>query len=168
LNEPDRDPLAASLQRFGLERDRMRAALARHAGITATDLDALEHLEADGPLTQRELGDRLSLTSGAITMLVDRLERAGWVNRRPHPSDRRYLLLELSPNVAERTPQGLAEYHAAIRTLTATVHDKDRETIAAFLAAAADSASAAAHELDSARVRPARNRRRSGETHGPP
>jgi DNA-binding MarR family transcriptional regulator len=94
----------------------MRAALARHAGITATDLDALEHLEADGPLTQRELGDRLSLTSGAITMLVDRLERAGWVHRRPHPSDRRYLLLELSPNVAERTPQGLAEYHAAIRT----------------------------------------------------
>ena len=115
MTTPSAEDLAGSLQRFGLQRDRMRAALARHAGITATDLDALEHLEADGPLTQRELGDRLSLTSGAITMLVDRLERAGWVNRRPHPSDRRYLLLELSPNVAERTPQGLAEYHAAIR-----------------------------------------------------
>ena len=116
MTTPSAEDLAGSLQRFGLLRDQMRAALARHAGITATDLDALEHLEADGPLTQRELGDRLSLTSGAITMLVDRLERAGWVNRRPHPSDRRYLLLELSPNVAERTPQGLAEYHAAIRT----------------------------------------------------
>jgi DNA-binding MarR family transcriptional regulator len=167
VSEPGRDSLAASLQRFGLERDRMRAALARQAGITATDLDALEHLEADGPLTQRELGDRLSLTSGAITMLVDRLERAGWVNRRPHPTDRRYLLLELSPNVAARTPQGLARYHAAIRELTATVHGKDRETIAAFLTAAADSASAAAHELNPARVGPARDRRRSGETADP-
>ena len=117
MNNSDRDPLAASLQRFGLERDRMRAALARHAGITATDLDTLEHLEADGPLTQRELGDRLSLTSGAITMLADRLERAGWVNRRPHPTDRRYLLLELSPNIAELTPAGLGQYHAAIRAL---------------------------------------------------
>jgi hypothetical protein len=43
-----------------LNQDRMRAALARHAGISATDLDALEHLEADGPLTQRDLGERLS------------------------------------------------------------------------------------------------------------
>jgi hypothetical protein len=35
--------LTGSLQRFGLERDRMRAALGRQAGISATDLDALEH-----------------------------------------------------------------------------------------------------------------------------
>src|SRR3974377_2083604 len=89
--------LGASLQRFGLERDRMRAALARHARISHTDLDALEHLEADGPLTQRDLGDRLCLTSGAVTMLVDRLEHAGWVNRRPHPTHPRYTLLDLSP-----------------------------------------------------------------------
>lgn len=67
------DSLAGSLQRFGLERDRMRTALARRAGMASTDLDALEHLEADGPLTQRQLGERLSLTSGAVTMLVDRL-----------------------------------------------------------------------------------------------
>src|SRR5215469_17495425 len=88
--------LSGSLQRFGLERDRMRAALARRARISETDLDALEHLEADGPLTQRDLGERLSLTSGAVTMLVDRLERAGWVHRRPHPTDRRYILVALS------------------------------------------------------------------------
>ena len=40
-----RRDLAASLQEFGLERDRMRAALARRAGLSQTDLDALEHLE---------------------------------------------------------------------------------------------------------------------------
>jgi DNA-binding MarR family transcriptional regulator len=164
MSATDRDPLAASLQRFGLERDRMRAALARQAGITGTDLDALEHLEADGPLTQRELGDRLSLTSGAITMLADRLERAGWVDRRPHPTDRRYLLLELSPTVAERTPQGLAQYHTAIRALTATVHGKDRETIDAFLIAAAEAARAAARELDPPRVQPASGLRDAGQT----
>ena len=75
MTTPPADDLAGSLQRFGLQRDRMRAALARQAGISPTDLDALEHLEADGPLTQRDLGERLSLTSGAVTMLVDRLER---------------------------------------------------------------------------------------------
>src|SRR3974390_2993999 len=79
------EDLAGSLQRFGLARDRMRAALAKRTGVGGADLDALEYLEAEGPLTQRDLGDRLCLTSGAITMLVDRLEQAGWVNRRPPP-----------------------------------------------------------------------------------
>ena len=80
---PQHNELAGKLQRFGLARDRMRAALARQAGISETDLDALEHLEADGPLTQRDLGERLSITSGAVTMLIDRLEAAGWAAGAP-------------------------------------------------------------------------------------
>lgn len=141
------DDLAGSLQRFGLQRDRMRAALARQAGISATDLDALEHLEADGPLTQRDLGERLALTSGAVTMLVDRLERAGWVHRRPHPGDRRYVLLELSPQAAASAPQGLTAYHSRVRALAAGVPAGQRAAVTAFLAAAADAAAAAVTDL---------------------
>jgi len=139
--------MAASLQRFGLARDQMRSALASGAGISPADLDALEHLEADGPLTQRQLGDRLSLTSGAITMLVDRLERGGWVRRRPHPTDRRYVLVELSPQAAERTPGGLAAYHAQIRAIAASVPASQQNAIGSFLHAAAEAASNAAAEL---------------------
>lgn len=139
--------MAASLQRFGLERDRMRAAIASAAGISVTDLDALEHLEADGPLTQRDLGDRLSLTSGAITMLVDRLEQAGLARRRPHPNDRRYVLVELSPQALERAPAGLAAYHARIRAIAGSVPAGHRDAIRSFLQAAAAAASAAAAEL---------------------
>jgi DNA-binding MarR family transcriptional regulator len=144
---PGADDLAASLQRFGLERGRMRAALARRAGISETDLDALEHLEAAGPLTQRDLGSRLLLTSGAVTMLADRLERAGWVRRRPNPSDRRSTLLELSAQAAERTPAGLASYHTAIRALATAVPPAQRETIHAFLQAAGDAAANATSTL---------------------
>ena len=148
MGQTSSDSLAASLQRFGLERDRMRAALARRAGISETDLDALEHLEAAGPLTQRDLGDRLCLTSGAVTMLVDRLEHAGWVRRRPHPDDRRYTLIELTPKAAKDTPDGLTKYHSAIRSLAAAVPPRQRECIQAFLGAAADAASVAADTLD--------------------
>jgi len=144
---PKPDEMAAGLQRFGLERDRMRAALASRAGISATDMDALEHLEADGPLTQRQLGDRLSLTSGAITMLVDRLEKAGWVRRRAHPSDRRYVLVELSEQALARTPAGLGAYHAEIRMIASKVPAEHREAIRSFLQAAASAASLAAGEL---------------------
>ena len=136
-----------SLQRFGLARDQMRAALASGAGLSPADLDALEHLEAAGPLTQRQLGERLSLTSGAITMLVDRLERAGWVRRRPHPNDRRSVLVELSGQAAERTPAGLAAFHTRIRALAAAVPAAHQEAIASFLQAAAEAACDAAAEL---------------------
>jgi len=139
--------VAASLQRFGLARDQMRAALARGTGISATELDALEHLEADGPLTQRELGDRLSLTSGAITMLVDRLERAGWVHRRPHPGDRRYVLLELSPDALASAPAGLADFHARIAAIAARLPAGHRAAVSGFLLAVADAATAAAVSL---------------------
>ena len=144
---PDRDVIAAALQHFGLERDRMRSALARAAGITGTDLDALEYLEADGPLTQRQLGDRLALTSGAITMLVDRLSSSGWVRRRPHPSDRRAVLLELVVEGPGSTPAGLAEYHDRIQALASEIPAKQRESIRAFLDAAAEAASRAARDL---------------------
>jgi DNA-binding MarR family transcriptional regulator len=141
------EELTGSLQHFGLARDRMRAALARHAGISATDLDALEHLEADGPLTQRDLGDRLCLTSGAITMLVDRLEQAGWVHRRKHPTDRRYLLIELAPAALEAVPEGLAKYHSAIANLAHRVPPEHRSVLTNFLRDAADAAARAATEL---------------------
>jgi DNA-binding MarR family transcriptional regulator len=144
--------MAAGLQRFGLERDRMRAALAGGAGISETDLDALEHLEADGPLTQRQLGDRLSLTSGAITMLVDRLEQGGWVKRGPHPSDRRYILVELSPQALDRMPAGMVTYHDRIRTIAAKVPVGQREAVGGFLQAAAEAASMAAAELRRAKL----------------
>lgn len=143
-----RRDLAAILQEFGLERDRMRAALARRARISQTDLDALEHLEAAGSLTQRELGERLSLTSGAVTMLADRLEAAALVRRCPHPADRRYVVLELSGQAMQRAPAGLRAYHAAIADLVAGIPAEHADVIGSFLGAAAQAAARAAGSME--------------------
>jgi DNA-binding MarR family transcriptional regulator len=145
MGEPE--TVTARLQAFGLARDQMRSALAGQAGLSPADLDALEHLEAAGLLTQRQLGERLALTSGAITMLVDRLERAGLVRRRPNPGDRRSVLVGLSEQVAGRIPAGLAAYHARIREIAAAVPAAHRDAVASFLQAAADAAAEAAAEL---------------------
>ncbi|MFC7531645.1 MarR family winged helix-turn-helix transcriptional regulator [Actinoplanes sp. GCM10030250] len=84
---------------------------------------ALKHLlVADTPLGPVDLGRLLGLTSGAATGLVDRLQRAGWVRREPHPDDRRRqiviataqarqtMLRELRPLAEEigRTADGLS------------------------------------------------------------
>jgi len=147
MTTPPADAVASQLQRFGLARDRMRAALARRAGIAETDLDALEHLEADGPLTQRALGERLSITSGAVTMLIDRLEAAGWVRRGPHPTDRRYVLLELTEQAEREAPPGLIVFHDRIQSIASGVPAEHREALCAFLMAAAEAASLAAEDL---------------------
>jgi len=136
------DSIRQQLHRFGLESTRLRTAVCRAAGVAESELDALEHLEADGPLTQRELGDRLLLTSGGITALVDRLERAGWVSRSPHPNDRRAVIVEASPDAFNRAPTALADFHATIETAARDIPAEHREAIAAFL----DTVGAAAAE----------------------
>jgi DNA-binding MarR family transcriptional regulator len=137
--------LALALHRFGLQRDRLRTALAQDTGLALADLDALEHLEADGPITQRQLGERLLLTSGAITLLVDRLERAGLVERRRHPQDRRAVLVALTGSSAE--PDALARYHSAIAAAARAVGAEHRDAVAAFLTGAAEHAAAATTAL---------------------
>ena len=137
-----------SLHRFGLARDRLSAAVRHTTGLAASELEALEHLEEDGRLTQRELADRLALTSGGTTLLVDRLERAGLVSRLPHPSDRRAVLLQLNRRAAVTAASApLDRYHAAVASAARRLSAAEREGVAAFLAAAAAAAGEAAAEL---------------------
>jgi DNA-binding MarR family transcriptional regulator len=135
--------IATALHRFGLQRDRLRSALSRASGLALADLDALEHLEADGPLTQRQLGDRLLLTSGAVTILVDRLERTGLVTRRRHPDDRRAVLVELGHHASAPEPQALTDYHAAVAAAARAIAPDHREAVRSFLAQVAEQAAQA-------------------------
>lgn len=62
--------------------------LARH-DLSEGRLAALLAVSAEPGITPRVLGDRLEVTSATVTGLLDRLERDGLIERRPHASDRR-------------------------------------------------------------------------------
>ena len=69
-------------------------AVARAAGLNATDLQCANLLLLHGPATPGELAERAGLTAGgAITGAVDRLERARLVSRVPDTTDRRRVLV---------------------------------------------------------------------------
>jgi DNA-binding MarR family transcriptional regulator len=69
-------------------------AVARSGGINSTDLQAVGLLMSEGPATPGELAERTGLTAGgAITAVVDRLERAGYVTRARDPHDRRRVIV---------------------------------------------------------------------------
>jgi DNA-binding MarR family transcriptional regulator len=79
--------------------DALDQAVADHIGLNRTDMRALDVLDQRGRLTAGELAEAMHLTSGAITSVLDRLEKAGWAKRVRDPDDRRRVLVEASPKV---------------------------------------------------------------------
>jgi len=77
-------------------------AVAERLGINSTDLECLDFVIMGGPLTAGELAAATSLTTGAITGVIDRLERAGFARREPDPHDRRKVRVRALPAVERR------------------------------------------------------------------
>ena len=90
-------PLARALIRASDADRRLRIATAERLGVGPSDFDALLLIDTTGPLTAGRIADAMAITTGAVTGLIDRLERAGWVQRTRHEADRRQVLIELAP-----------------------------------------------------------------------
>src|SRR3954471_7820784 len=147
MGTPEPEAVVTALHRFGLERDRLRTALSRRLGVAVADLDALEHLELAGALSQRELTERLLLTSGAVTQLVDRLEPVPPLPRRPPPTRPRIPLVELAPDAELPDVPELSRYHEAARSAAGELPAAGRVHVARFLADVTNSAAAATEQL---------------------
>ncbi|MHC1557865.1 MarR family winged helix-turn-helix transcriptional regulator [Actinomycetospora sp. C-140] len=98
--------------------DSYRRTMAAGAGLSTTEAAVLGHLLHDGPHSPSVLAARAGVSPAAGTSLVDRLEQAGYVERGPHPRDRRRLLVEL-------TPRG----HAAITAMFTMFTDDLRRAV---------------------------------------
>lgn len=73
------------------------AQIAEHVGLSATDHKCLDlAVQADQPLTAGQIAELSGLSTGAVTGVIDRLERAGFVRRVRDPHDRRKVLVEVS------------------------------------------------------------------------
>jgi DNA-binding MarR family transcriptional regulator len=71
-------------------------------GINRTDGRCLDIIENQGPLTAGRLAELSGLTTAAVTAVLDRLERAGYASRVRSETDRRQVMVELTPLMAER------------------------------------------------------------------
>lgn len=111
------------------------SAVADRLGVSATDVKCYSILRQAGPLTAGDLAARVSLSTGAITGVIDRLEKAQLVRRVPDPTDRRRVVVELLPNPArERAMNQLyAPMGRAIAELVASYDEAERTTILDFL-----------------------------------
>lgn len=77
-------------------------AVAERLGLNSSDLECLGFLFEEGATTAGRLAEITGLTTGAITGVVDRLEKAGYVRREKDPSDRRRVIVQPITNRTER------------------------------------------------------------------
>jgi len=68
----------------------------KESGLTLPQMHTLEILGTDGDLRMTELAGKMGVTTGSLTVLVDRLERGGFVGRKPHETDRRSIRVGLT------------------------------------------------------------------------
>jgi DNA-binding MarR family transcriptional regulator len=105
-------------------------------GLEASELAALEHLQAAGPMTQKRLGERLSMSPGAVTAMIDRLERRGYVERIPNPEDRRSALVRITKAGLEESLRHLWPYIEYMKGVEEGFSEEERAVVARFLRAA--------------------------------
>src|SRR5262249_21535723 len=93
----DRDELVAGLTRewtrLGAELVLLARGVADRLKINITDLQCLAVVVSGGPMPAGQIAEAAGLTTGAITGVLDRLEKAGLVQRESDPADRRRVIV---------------------------------------------------------------------------
>ena len=114
---------------YGINLTRFQNSMAERQGFNATDMDCLRLLFLRGTATPSELSRHTGLTSGATTAMLDRLEKAGFIERRPNPDDRRGILVAPVRSGAERVALWFESTRKALDELISSYSKEDLEII---------------------------------------
>ncbi|GAA0253306.1 MarR family winged helix-turn-helix transcriptional regulator [Cryptosporangium japonicum] len=127
-------PLTWAVHHLAVAVAEFDASVARRVGLSAGDYLALKHvLAASEPPGPVELGRLLGLSSGAATGLVDRLERAGYARREPHPRDRRRQIVRATARAEAAVVRALGPVAAEIDRVGAGLTTEQRRLIVSVL-----------------------------------
>ncbi len=112
---PSRDELLQGLVRAEKDLSRVslifRAGIAAEFGLNVTDAECVDYLMDMGPSPAGKLAAVTGLTPGAVTSVIDRLEKAGFVTRQSDPDDRRKVIVAV---VQSKVAQVAARYRPTV------------------------------------------------------
>ena len=113
--------------------DNFDQAMADHIGINRTDARCVDLIDQAGGMTAGELAKAAGLTTGAVTAVVDRLEKAGIARRVPDPSDRRRVRIEATPRLWEVSEPLLGPLLAESRPIIDDLTDSEITRFTEFM-----------------------------------
>ncbi len=135
-----REEVAARLQilgqEFSTENALFHQAAAASYGLSITDMKTLSALLLEGPMTAGQVAKRLSLTTGAVTSVIDRLERQDLVRRLPDAHDRRKVIVAVNQERLDNTNNVYRSIGEAFDRLHATYTVEQLEFLAQYHQAA--------------------------------
>ena len=109
------------------------SAVAEHFGLSATEFKCLDVLGRAGPITAGELADNTGLTTGAITKIVDALERRGFVRRERSQTDRRKVIVHGLPQAEEEVGQIFGSLARGMVKIMAPYSEAERAVVADYV-----------------------------------
>lgn len=98
-----------------------------------SDFAVLEVLLHKGPMAVNTLGGKINLTSGSISIAIDRLEKKGLVERRNDPEDRRARMVHLTPHGCEVIEAAFEDHAAAMERAASGLSETERAQAVALL-----------------------------------
>jgi MarR family 2-MHQ and catechol resistance regulon transcriptional repressor len=102
-------------------------------GLIPSEFGVLEMLYHKGPVPLSDVGEKLLLTSGSITYVVDKLEKRGFVKRIACPEDRRVIYADLTEEGRERIQEIFPQHAEAIRELMSGLSAEEQEIATVLL-----------------------------------
>jgi MarR family transcriptional regulator, organic hydroperoxide resistance regulator len=124
--------LIHELRRFIANAILFNQQVADKLGINATDHQVLNLLELRGGATPGELARLTALTTGGVTLSLDRLERAGYIRREKNPRDRRSLLIRPVPEKLRDVRKFYRPIDQGLARLFSSYSDKEVAAILEF------------------------------------
>src|ERR1700740_2726949 len=103
--------------------------VADRVGLRLTDMQCINVLELMGPSTPGELARSTGLTTGGVTGMLDRLEKAGYVKRVPNPRDRRSVLVRLNPTKFKKVQAFYGEINQRMAALLDETPDRELRSV---------------------------------------
>ncbi|WP_181772022.1 MarR family transcriptional regulator [Amycolatopsis pittospori] len=115
------------------------ARIAERMGLSATDHKALELIgQARGPLTAGRIAELTGLSTGAVTGVMDRLEKAGLARRVRDTVDRRKVLIEVVPGAMDRHAPLFESAYTSMKNLLEQFSPDERKVLERFQSALLD------------------------------
>ncbi|MDU9351826.1 MarR family transcriptional regulator [Staphylococcus warneri] len=134
-NDVKHDDMVTSFRDLGRRVVLYQHKIAEQLDVYNHDWTTIDMLSETGPITAGELGRRVGLTTGSVTALVDRLERAGYVKRERHPKDRRSIMIVPQYEDKSEVQHAYETLNQHMTELTNQYTAEQMETIQSFLKA---------------------------------
>ncbi|GAA4265368.1 MarR family winged helix-turn-helix transcriptional regulator [Frondihabitans peucedani] len=126
-----------ALRRYRAAESEMRRRTRTSMKMGETDLAAIRYLlraeRNDQPISAKDLADHLGITTASTSVLINRLVKSGHLERLPHPSDRRGVLLRATGASDVEVRATLDGMHARMILLAEALSADEARVIATFL-----------------------------------